>query len=444
MYSFRKISSDELNKFSIEHKKGHIFQTSLWGDLKTEWLKKFIGGFDERGNMVLACMLMLRKIPSTGKYLGYAPRGFICDFSNEELVKNFTDFLKSYGRENHVAFITIDPDIHLAENEKPTEYGEKIKNMLINLGYKHKDSKNFEGIQPNFVFRLNLDPSKDKEDEKKEIYEGFTSKTRYNIKVAEDRGLTCEVYDKDNINDEILDKFQELMEITGKRDNFIVRRREYFKDMIDKLYPYCRIYMIKYNYDKDFKRLTEKFDAQQKNLERFKNKKERAILALKDETDESKIERNNKKLSDAEKNIEESERQIKGFEERIKEIEQYKDEKNLYVSGSVYLYFGGKGWYLYGASHNTLRDAMPNFLMQWSMIQDTIDMGGYMYDFRGVSGDLNPDNPLYGLYKFKKGFNGNFVEFIGEYDLVIDEFLYKMFKSLFPKFKEIRNKIRNR
>ncbi len=87
---------------------------------------------------------------------------------------------------------------------------------------------------------------------------------------------------------------------------------------------------------------------------------------------------------------------------------------------------------------------MPNFLMQWSMIQDTIDMGGYMYDFRGVSGDLNPDNPLYGLYKFKKGFNGNFVEFIGEYDLVIDEFLYKMFKSLFPKFKEMRNKIRNR
>ncbi len=45
---------------------------------------------------------------------------------------------------------------------------------------------------------------------------------------------------------------------------------------------------------------------------------------------------------------------------------------------------------------------MPNFAMQWSMICDSIDLGCDVYDFRGVSGDLNPENPLYGLYKFKK------------------------------------------
>lgn len=45
--------------------------------------------------------------------------------------------------------------------------------------------------------------------------------------------------------------------------------------------------------------------------------------------------------------------------------------------------------------------------------------GCNVYDFRGVSGDISEDNPLYGLYKFKKGFGGDFTEFVGEYDLVL-------------------------
>jgi lipid II:glycine glycyltransferase (peptidoglycan interpeptide bridge formation enzyme) len=51
-----------------------------------------------------------------------------------------------------------------------------------------------------------------------------------------------------------------------------------------------------------------------------------------------------------------------------------------------------------------------------------------MYDFRGVSGDLNEDNPLYGLYKFKKGFNGVFTEFVGEWDVVYRPVMYRVWR----------------
>ncbi|MDU4132208.1 MAG: peptidoglycan bridge formation glycyltransferase FemA/FemB family protein, partial [Clostridium perfringens] len=51
---------------------------------------------------------------------------------------------------------------------------------------------------------------------------------------------------------------------------------------------------------------------------------------------------------------------------------------------------------------------------------------------------------LYGLYKFKKGFNGNFVEFIGEFDIVIDNGIYTLYKKAFPQFKKIRNAIMNK
>jgi peptidoglycan pentaglycine glycine transferase (the first glycine) len=56
----------------------------------------------------------------------------------------------------------------------------------------------------------------------------------------------------------------------------------------------------------------------------------------------------------------------------------------------------------------------------------------HMYDFRGVSGDLSPDNPLYGLYRFKKGFNGEFTEFIGEFDMPLSPFFYYLWVNLIP------------
>lgn len=444
MYRFNEVEKSIVNKYNEESKKGHIFQTSYWADVKEEWGSKYIGGYDKDGNLVLTCMILLRRIPYVGKYMGYIPRGFTCDYSNRELVSEFTGFLKEYGKKNKIAFITVDPDVHLKEDEKDVDFGNSVKDMLLNFGYINKKAENFENIQPNFVFRLDIDVPGTPEEKKKVIYDNFTSKTRYNIKVAQDRGLSVEVYDSSNITDEALESFHELMVITGKRDNFITRPKKYFENMIKKISPYCRLYMVKYDYQKDFDRIDEKLQKQLKNRERLLVKKQNILKDLNSENDEDKLTRLNKKLKDTETNMSEAERQIASFEGRIKEIDEFKDKGQVYVSGAIYLYYGGIGWYLYGASHNILRDTMPNFLMQWSMITDSIDLGCSMYDFRGVSGDLNPDNPLYGLYKFKKGFNGNFVEFIGEFELVIDNFVYGMFKYALPKFKAIRRKIKKR
>lgn len=441
MYQFKEIDFKEINEFNKKDLKGHIFQTSYWADVKKEWKAKYLGGYTEDGQLVLTSMLLLRDIPYVNKNMGYIPRGFICDYTNKVLVKEFTAFLKEYGKKNKIAFITVDPDIHLKEDELLLEKGQNISDLLLEAGYINKKAKNFENIQPNFVFRLDIDLPGTIEEKKEAVFNNFTTKTRYNIKVAKDRGLSVEVYDKNNLTEEILDKFQELMIITGKRDDFMIRPKQYFRNMIEQIEPYCRLYMVKYSYEKDFSRVSEKLREQMKNRERHQKKKEELEAQLSQEKDESKLEKLQKKLCSADTNIQEAERQIESFNERIKEIEEFKTEGDIYVSGAVYIYYGGKGWYFYGASHNLLRDTMPNFLMQWSMIEDSIDLGCYMYDFRGVSGDLNPDNPLYGLYKFKKGFNGKFVEFIGEFELVVDSLTYKLFKTALPKFKAIRRKL---
>lgn len=443
MYKFVEINSSEIDKFNESDRKGHIFQTSYWAELKKDWKKKFIAGYDNDNNMVITATILLRKAPYINKYMGYIPRSFTCDYNNKKLLIEFTEYLREFAKKNNISFITIDPDIHLKENEEALSEGTEIKNFLKSLGYKNTDSKNFEAIQPNFVFRLPLPTEGNKMDIKKAVFKKFSSKTRYNIKVAEERGLSVEVYDKETLNEDVLDRFHEIMVTTGKRDNFLVRHREYFKDMIDCLYPHCRLYMVKYSYENDFNRLSEKLNKQEEAKTKAINKIEELKVKLDAETDEDKKSRIEKKLNDQDKRLKEAERQIEGFKKKISDIEPFKGQE-IYLSGSIYLYYGNKAWYLYGASENILRDTMPNFAMQWSMICDSIDLGCDVYDFRGVSGDLNPENPLYGLYKFKKGFNGNFVEFIGEFDIVVDNGIYTLYKKAFPQFKKIRNAIMNK
>ena len=443
MYKFVEINSSEIDKFNESDRKGHIFQTSYWAELKKDWKKKFIAGYDNDNNMVITATILLRKAPYINKYMGYIPRSFTCDYNNKKLLIEFTEYLREFAKKNNISFITIDPDIHLKENEEVLSEGNEIKNFLKSLGYKNTDSKNFEAIQPNFVFRLPLPTEGNKMDIKKAVFKKFSSKTRYNIKVAEERGLSVEVYDKETLNEDVLDRFHEIMVTTGKRDNFLVRHREYFKDMIDYLYPHCRLYMVKYSYENDFNRLSEKLNKQEEAKTKSINKIEELKVKLDAETDEDKKSRIEKKLNDQDKRLKEAERQIEGFKKKISDIEPFKGQE-IYLSGSIYLYYGNKAWYLYGASENILRDTMPNFAMQWSMICDSIDLGCDLYDFRGVSGDLNPENPLYGLYKFKKGFNGNFVEFIGEFDIVVDNGIYTLYKKAFPQFKKIRNAIMNK
>lgn len=443
MYKFVEINSSEIDKFNESDRKGHIFQTSYWAELKKDWKKKFIAGYDNDNNMVITATILLRKAPYINKYMGYIPRSFTCDYNNKKLLIEFTEYLREFAKKNNISFITIDPDIHLKENEEVLSEGNEIKNFLKSLGYKNTDSKNFEAIQPNFVFRLPLPTEGNKMDIKKAVFKKFSSKTRYNIKVAEERGLSVEVYDKETLNEDVLDRFHEIMVTTGKRDNFLVRHREYFKDMIDYLYPHCRLYMVKYSYENDFNRLSEKLNKQEEAKTKAINKIEELKVKLDAETDEDKKSRIEKKLNDQDKRLKEAERQIEGFKKKISDIEPFKGQE-IYLSGSIYLYYGNKAWYLYGASENILRDTMPNFAMQWSMICDSIDLGCDVYDFRGVSGDLNPENPLYGLYKFKKGFNGNFVEFIGEFDIVVDNGIYTLYKKAFPQFKKIRNAIMNK
>ncbi len=102
------------------------------------------------------------------------------------------------------------------------------------------------------------------------------------------------------------------------------------------------------------------------------------------------------------------------------------------IAGIIPIIYGRKTCYLYGASSNSHRNLMPNYLLQWEAIKSAINAGHDVYDFRGVSGVVDENHPQYGLYRFKKGFNAEFTEYIGE--------LYIPFKPITYKLEQITEK----
>ena len=85
------------------------------------------------------------------------------------------------------------------------------------------------------------------------------------------------------------------------------------------------------------------------------------------------------------------------------------------LSGAVTTQYAGKTCYVYGASTAECRNVMPNYLMQWTMIQWAVENGCEIYDFQGIPFYKDETHPNYGVYRFKCGFNGEVLTYAGEF-----------------------------
>ncbi|CAL1517945.1 peptidoglycan bridge formation glycyltransferase FemA/FemB family protein [Chitinophaga sp. MM2321] len=90
---------------------------------------------------------------------------------------------------------------------------------------------------------------------------------------------------------------------------------------------------------------------------------------------------------------------------------------------------GNRGTYLYGASANMNRNYMGTYLLQWEAMRRAKQKGCTEYDFFGVSPTPDPQHPLYGLYKFKRGFGGEMYHRMGCWDYPLHEAQYIAFTA---------------
>ena len=102
--------------------------------------------------------------------------------------------------------------------------------------------------------------------------------------------------------------------------------------------------------------------------------------------------------------------------------------QNEVVAGIIVLYFGDYAYYLHGGSLYEYRNLMAPFLLQWRAILKAKKQGKKFYDFWGVAPSNEPRHKWAGITRFKKGFGGEEINFMGAYDLVYQPLLYKAYK----------------
>ncbi len=86
------------------------------------------------------------------------------------------------------------------------------------------------------------------------------------------------------------------------------------------------------------------------------------------------------------------------------------------LAGIFVSVFAHEGIYLYGASSNERRNLMPNYLLQWEAMRWARDQGARRYDLWGIPDTDNEEEAMAGVYRFKRGWGGRVVRFVGCYE----------------------------
>ncbi len=107
------------------------------------------------------------------------------------------------------------------------------------------------------------------------------------------------------------------------------------------------------------------------------------------------------------------------------------------VAAVIIIKYAGKAWYVYGMSTEAHREKMPNYLLQWEAIKRAKDNYCYSYDMWGAPEKMDPSDPLWGVYRFKEGFGGEFSETIGAWDYIIRPTYNRVFNQVLPSFLNI-------
>ncbi len=414
------VTEKEYNQLAIDTNNEHFLHGVRWAEFRKHinWEYEIVG-YKKDDKLVMAAVIMLKKAGRLPFKVAYSSRGYVAsDYSAEaEFTKHLKKFLKKKG-----AFVyKIDPNQIYSELDKnlerTSEGNQQRVDELIALGYKHLGFvNNFEGMQPRHTIRIDTTVSYE------EALKRMDAKTRNRTKAGAKNGLIIE-----NCNFDMLPTFMNILAETSERDNFTIRDISYFEEMYNVFGDDLKLRLAKVDFKSSIAKLTAERDSVQVELDQLlpelnnpeMGAKYRKKLTNRINEFEAKITKNNKVI-----------------DEFTAELEKYPEGK--YIGGSIYICEGKRGWYIYGATSGSFRYMLPSYALVAHMIDECINNGFEYFDMFGIGGDFDPDNHVFGLYDFKKGFGGQAIEFIGEFDLPINKPLFLSFNKLYPKLKQIR------
>jgi len=396
--NIKEMSIAEFKEFVSSHFIGNFHESINYAMIKAEegYDYEFISyGGDE---IVGAALILYKKIG--GYYYGYSPRGFLIDYSNTFLLEDFTKKIKAFYEKKNFVFIKINPEIAVAKLNKKTmnfEYNEnyRIVDNLIRCGYKKlKDNMNFESLLPRVNAIINLDEF----DVNK-----LNKNTRNKIKKGLRKGLVLEKCDHNKLN-----IFYEFIKNKIKKDEY------YYNDFYNVFSKTADVDLLLVRVD--YKTFLINSTNAYNNEARINNYLNNKLLS-----------NNNSNVINSKMN---SDKTLLSYKNDIAEASKYLNTNTeTYLAGALVIKYQNRVIIEISGFDKSMGRYSPNYFLYYALIKYYSKNYKYI-DLNGITGDLSKDGYYYGLNRFKMGFNPDVYEYIGEFDLVINEKLYdKLLKS---------------
>lgn len=421
------LKKEEFKEFADQNSQITFHQTKEWAHLKKKnnWQEYYVG-LKDNDTIKAAALLLAKEIPIIKKKIFYSPRGFLIDYHDFNLLKEFTEKLKTYIKKEKGIFVKIDPYVSYQERENDGSIKENginnkdcVKN-LTKLGYKHFGFNLMQDtLQPRWMHVIETE-NKSLDD----IMNDMESKTRQILRKNERCGITTR-----EIKKEELPIFKNIMQHTSDRREFVDRPLSYYESMWDSLHDsgILKIIIAEIDFTKYEQNTTDELLTVKKELETRIYKKENNILKM-----------NNKKYEQSNKSDEETITRLEKQLEKIKELQKEHGKKAI-LGGILFLIYGNEVLSLHGGSHANLMQFQSAYTVHFEGIKYAVENGYKKYNFYGITGDFRRENPLYGLYLFKKSFGGHVVELIGEFDYIISPFWYHTYNLAFKAYHALKN-----
>ena len=349
----------------------------------------YVGLVDENNVIKGASLILWKRIGINSRY-GYAPKGFLINYYDEALLKEFTEGLKEFYAKKNMVFIKINPEIVVGEVDNKTfEFKEnpnsKLKTDIQRFGFlKLKDNLYFESLNPRFNAYIDLKNSR---------IENYSKATRNKVRNASRKGLYIE---KGTLED--VEAFYNL----DKKDYPI----SHYKNLLTIFRDKVDLILVRVNYESYIKNSQSLYE-----IEMDKNSLYNEIL------------HRSHKESDLHRKMSSDSFLATIKNEIVAATEGLRVNDGHIVAAAIVVKYDNRVHVIESAYDHNFANLNANYFLYHSLIENYKSDYDFL-DLNGITGDFKKTGPFYGLNRFKLGFDPKIYEYIGEFDLIMNRYNY--------------------
>lgn len=392
-----ELNNGQFDNYAMYHQLNNFCQTSKYAILMSEYGYNYdyIGFVDDNDDIKAASLILTKKIATSNMY-GYAPKGFLVDYYDTQLLSDFLGQLRKYYKRRGYVFIKFNPEIIIGETSKKASYivsyngNVRIIDNLKQMNVKRRvELQEFDLLLPKFNAYINL-----KNYDLSKINRGYRKKIRKAIQ----RGMFLDLGEPKE-----MDIFYEF--VKNKTKNPISYYRNFYNvfskdNSIDLVF-------IKIDFEQYLTSVRAQYDKEDKINDE-----------LNELIEQDPSRRNlNAKI--------ESDKRIQFFKDKIiKATDGLKKHKVDYVAGALVIKNYNRISIFASGFADEYRYLNPNHYLYHAIFERYKNYFNFC-DLGGVSGNFEPTSAYHGLNQFKIKWNSNIYEFIGEFDLICNEHVFK-------------------